>query len=339
MESPPVGYVTTSDGYNLAYWDIGDGPPLVLVPSRLNCLDQVWNRLGDWFRPLMEGQRFISFDARGQGLSTRGLRPDLSIDNFVGDLELVLDRLDVRRCILLGQGFGGHIAVRYAVTHPERISALVLATVTVDIRAWNMPLWLGVASENWDLFLRSLAPRSFSGQALEDWISRVKGIETHADYVLAQSVAAPSRIDDRLPRLLTPTLVLHPRNYVMVPEEEGPKLAGAIPNARLVMLGSSGNDFLGDPEEFVAAVRNFLHELPADSISGTVAEKLHSVRLSARETEVLSLIARGLSNQQIADELVISVRTVERHINHIYAKIGAHNKAQATAYALRAHHS
>ena len=60
------------------------------------------------------------------------------------------------------------------------------------------------------------------------------------------------------------------------------------------------------------------------------------VRLSAREKEVLGLIARGFSNQQIADELVISVRTVERHINHVYAKIGVHSKAQATAFAMRA---
>jgi DNA-binding NarL/FixJ family response regulator len=50
---------------------------------------------------------------------------------------------------------------------------------------------------------------------------------------------------------------------------------------------------------------------------------------------VLRAISRGLSNQQIADELVISVRTVERHINHIYEKLGVHSKAQATAYALR----
>jgi DNA-binding NarL/FixJ family response regulator len=57
--------------------------------------------------------------------------------------------------------------------------------------------------------------------------------------------------------------------------------------------------------------------------------------LTPREAEVLRLIARGCSNQQIADELVLSVRTVERHITNLYAKIGAHGKADATAYALR----
>jgi DNA-binding NarL/FixJ family response regulator len=50
---------------------------------------------------------------------------------------------------------------------------------------------------------------------------------------------------------------------------------------------------------------------------------------------VLRLIAAGLSNQQIADELVLSLRTIERHITNLYGKIGARGKADATAYALR----
>jgi ATP/maltotriose-dependent transcriptional regulator MalT len=57
--------------------------------------------------------------------------------------------------------------------------------------------------------------------------------------------------------------------------------------------------------------------------------------LSAREFEVLQLIAAGQSNQQIAEALVLSVRTVERHINHIYAKLGVHSRTQATAFVLR----
>jgi LuxR family transcriptional regulator, maltose regulon positive regulatory protein len=59
--------------------------------------------------------------------------------------------------------------------------------------------------------------------------------------------------------------------------------------------------------------------------------------LTPREREVLRLVAAGQSNQQIARELVLSVRTVERHISNIYAKIGAGGpaaRAAATAYAL-----
>jgi DNA-binding NarL/FixJ family response regulator len=47
------------------------------------------------------------------------------------------------------------------------------------------------------------------------------------------------------------------------------------------------------------------------------------------------LIATGHSNREIADDLVLSVRTVERHITNLYGKIGARGKADATAYALK----
>jgi DNA-binding CsgD family transcriptional regulator len=57
--------------------------------------------------------------------------------------------------------------------------------------------------------------------------------------------------------------------------------------------------------------------------------------LSPREAEVLGLIATGISNQEIADALVLSVRTVERHINSLYRKIDARGRADATAYAAR----
>lgn len=57
--------------------------------------------------------------------------------------------------------------------------------------------------------------------------------------------------------------------------------------------------------------------------------------LSAREVEVLRLIATGINNQEIADALSLSVRTVERHITNLYAKIAARGRADATAYALR----
>ncbi len=57
--------------------------------------------------------------------------------------------------------------------------------------------------------------------------------------------------------------------------------------------------------------------------------------LSRREAEVLGLLAAGRSNHQIAQALCLSPRTVQRHVANAYLKIGAHNKAEATAYALR----
>ena len=56
--------------------------------------------------------------------------------------------------------------------------------------------------------------------------------------------------------------------------------------------------------------------------------------LTKRETEILKLIIEGLSNQQIAKRLSISIHTVKAHIESIYRKFGVHNKVQAAIYAV-----
>jgi len=74
------------------------------------------------------------------------------------------------------------------------------------------------------------------------------------------------------------------------------------------------------------------------SVASTKATHRKHVPLSAREVEVVSLIAQGLSNRQIAEQLVLSVRTVERHIENVYNRLGISGKAGraiVTAYALR----
>jgi DNA-binding CsgD family transcriptional regulator len=78
----------------------------------------------------------------------------------------------------------------------------------------------------------------------------------------------------------------------------------------------------------------------SDGVVVPISSQAHSPRprypggLTAREEEVLSLLAGGRTNREIAAHLVISLPTVERHIANIYHKIEARNRAEATAYAI-----
>jgi DNA-binding NarL/FixJ family response regulator len=93
---------------------------------------------------------------------------------------------------------------------------------------------------------------------------------------------------------------------------------------------------LGQEGAAARELRSAASELSALG-AGAASETTDAAGLSPRELEVLRLIARGRSNQQIATELFLSARTVERHVSNIYDKIGAAGKsarAAAASYAL-----
>jgi DNA-binding NarL/FixJ family response regulator len=59
-------------------------------------------------------------------------------------------------------------------------------------------------------------------------------------------------------------------------------------------------------------------------------------RLTAREQEVLGLLAEGMTNAQLADALFISERTANRHVSNIFTKLDVHNRTQAARIAMEA---
>ena len=83
--------------------------------------------------------------------------------------------------------------------------------------------------------------------------------------------------------------------------------------------------------------------LDGDAVEAVLRAAGHPVRqrrawpagLTSREVEVLRLAARGLSNQEIAERLVISRKTAANHVEHIYSKIGVSNRARASLFAVQ----
>ena len=100
--------------------------------------------------------------------------------------------------------------------------------------------------------------------------------------------------------------------------------------AKAIREVQKGNIFFGP------SISKRLHDRNRTSLSGKGQIKKQNVRLSSRETEVLQLIAEGEANKQIASELEISIKTVEKHRQHLMEKLHIHDTAGLTRYAISA---
>lgn len=264
-----------------------------------------------------------------------------------------MDRLGLNRFAMFGAFDEGPVAIAYAARHPERVSRLILWCSwarSSDIRSPRIRAWLGLLDQDWELMTDTCAHLALGWPAGE--------VGRHAAQRLRESVTpetaraaleAMGRFDvtGLLPRLKAPTLVLHRDDIPWLPVGIARALASRIPDARLSILeGESTAPYLGDAEATARAVDAFLGEgeerwttrLGAWA-AGAKREESEQARaypdnLTAREAEVLSRLAGGKTNNEIAEELHVSARTVERHVANIYAKIGARGRANATAYAL-----
>ena len=134
-------------------------------------------------------------------------------------------------------------------------------------------------------------------------------------------------------KISAPALVLHARGDPLVPFHLGRELAIRLPNAEFVPYeGSSAVPWV-IADILVREIHRFLG-LPRRIRQTGPELDVCADNLTPREVQVLALVAAGLSSRDVAQELALSVRTVERHISNIYSKLRVNSRVQATAYAL-----
>jgi len=349
-----IRFCLAPDNVRIAYATAGDGPPLVKAANYLTHLEHDWKGpvWDHWLNALARHHTLIRYDERGTGLSDRNVT-EFSIDAWVRDLEAVVEASGLKQFPLLGISQGASVSVVYAVKHPDKVTHLILyggyargrfkrnqtsqqldeAETMIDV------IRVGWGQENpafRQLFTTQLMPDGTQEQM--KWLNELARISA-APETAATMERAFYHIDvtDLAVQVTAPTLVLHARDDSAIPFEEGRHLATLIPDARFVPLDSRNHILLeNEPawQRFLAEVRTFL------GVAGTEPESADTQELfpelTSRERHVLQLIARGWSNIEIAEELVITPKTVRNYVSRIYGKLAVNSRAQAIVLARQA---
>jgi DNA-binding CsgD family transcriptional regulator len=336
MDAPPVHYVRTTDGFDIAYMTSGTGPVLVFLPQLYQHSQLLWAspRYGATLRYWATRFRVVQYDSRGQGMSQRGLPDDHSMEAYERDLEAVIEAMGARRVALHGSTHFGHVAIRYALRHPEQVATLILHDTGVDGTFDTLGTHLiEVARSNWDLALQSVARTMFPRRNAAAMVQYFRESTTQADQLKSLPHHQASSVKGIAHRLKVPTLIISTKGDPLRPasEDQGRLLAPLIAGSRLV-IHDNPYTWQGETTAMALMVESFLDEIGFPGTGG-VGQSAPPDGLSAREVEVLSLLAAGWSNQRIADELVISLSTVAKHVTSILSKTGAANRAQAAVYA------
>jgi pimeloyl-ACP methyl ester carboxylesterase/DNA-binding CsgD family transcriptional regulator len=333
----------TVDGRRLAYEVAGDGP-LLLCPawwiSHLE-LDRDNEAFARFWEAIGDGYSVVRYDRLGVGVSERELREqDLTVDGEVAVIGALLDELEAERISLFGGSSSGCAAIAFAARFPERVERLVLYGSYAEGSSITPPAVrqaiVAAVRSHWGLGSRLLSD-IFLGEASsqeQESFARFQRLATTADSA-ARLLEQVYRNDvrDLLALVKVPTLVVHRREDRAIPYRLGRAVAAGVAAARLVPLeGSAHFPWAGDADSVVRAVRAVL--APA-SVPERPAGGAAAVLLSRREREVLRLVANGLSDRQIAEQLVVSPHTVHRHVANIRHKLGRGSRTAAVAEAAR----
>lgn len=332
-----IGFCTTDDGVRIAFGTYGgDGPPLFVLPDIVG-QEAIWKHPNG--RALLEelgsGRRLITYDARFTGASER--RGDVtSLECYARDVAAVVDHFHLERVSLFSLGgITSPMVLLYASEHLERVSAIALwgAMIAKPRVADDI---IETFSRMWTWNTRALSTVYFPSGPLEmqTWFSKAIA---HAQYheTFAQIMSQDWDLSPLLPEITTPT-----RERVKSADpRQSREAARLLPRARLALLEGDADHPIHDYQQYVSSLDAFFEEHAprrAHVRRGAVAgsDLGDTAKLTARELEVLSLLAGGRTGREIAADLGVSLSTAQRHIANIYAKIGARGRVDAAAYAL-----
>jgi 3-oxoadipate enol-lactonase len=240
--------------------------PVVLAHGLL--MDQ------EMFAPQIEaldpGCRVITWDARCHGL-TETTRDPFTYWDLADDLKGLLDHLDIERAVIGGMSQGGSVALRFALQHPERVSALILIATHAGIEDARIAAIYAGILDAWesdgldDQLAEKIAAlvlgSGWTGR--EEWIAKWRQWPRSLLHRAFQTHLAGEDIQHRLGGIKAPALVIHGTADGATPMERAQKLCSDLSNSQqLVVIEGGGHACnLTHPDLVNRAVGLFLVEL------------------------------------------------------------------------------
>ena len=273
---PLIQYAATSDGVSIAFWTLGNGPPLLFLPALpLANLQVEWEMpwFRRWFERLAERRTVVHYDSRGTGLSERDVA-DLSLDGHLLDIEAVLAKLGITRADVFAASYAGPIGIRLAATRPEAVSRLVLWCTHARHNEVTTRLEHGLneqriavnrlADVDWDLYIHTYLHRAIGwtqGEMANQFAALARNsIEPSAFVRVLGEYAEFDAITD-LPSVCAPALILHRPDFVGSSVAVAKGLAARIPSGQLMLLdGDSVVPFIGDVDAVFRSLNEFLSD-------------------------------------------------------------------------------
>jgi pimeloyl-ACP methyl ester carboxylesterase len=185
------------------------------------------------------------------------------IADYVEDLRGFLDAMQLDRVVLVGLSMGGAISQLFALTHPDRLAGLVLASTGAKLKV--LPVIFETLAKDFEGYLLMMGQFSFGKSAPEEIKQEVlEETRKQRPEVIAGDFRACDAFDvrERLSEIRTPTLVLSGAEDLLTPPKYGDLLVERIPGARLVRFPGAGHLLpVEKPEAFNQAVEEFLEGL------------------------------------------------------------------------------
>jgi len=270
-ENPEIANAIDTGGFSTNYHDQGEGFPLLLVHGSGPGVSS-WANWRGVIPALAQSHRVIAPDMVGFGFTERPADFDYSLDHWVAQLIDLMDKLDIVQADIIGNSFGGAVALATAIKYPQRIRKLVLmgsVGVAFEISHGLDAVWGYTPSvENMrklmDLFAwdRSLVTDELA--ELRYQASIRPGVqESFANMFPAPRqrwVEAMASEEQAIRAIDKATLIIHGRDDQVIPLETSLKLAEWIENSELHVFGHCGHwTQIEKNQRFIELVKAFLN--------------------------------------------------------------------------------